>query len=69
MENDDYITTKRSLYIPLNSTKAKRNPAREGNFLNFYLSMVKFSLFNLQEFKITETELKLIAAAAIIGLR
>ena len=30
--------------------------------------MVKFTLFNLKEFKITETELKLIAAAAIIGL-
>ena len=31
--------------------------------------MVKFTLFNLKEFKITETELKLIAAAAIIGLK
>ena len=31
--------------------------------------MFKFTPFNLNEFRITDTELKLIAAAAIIGLR
>ena len=31
--------------------------------------MFKFTLFSLSEFRITDTELKLIAAAAIIGLR
>ena len=30
--------------------------------------MFKFTLFSLSEFRMTDTELKLIAAAAIIGL-
>ena len=41
--------------------------AFESRFSMIYFEL-RFTLFNLNEFKITETELKLIAAAAIIGL-
>ena len=35
---------------------------------NSQTSIVKLALFSLKEFRITDTELKLIAAAAIMGL-